>query len=51
MRNGWTGIDLHNVKVDYARTRASDSKHLLAVILNVFFSEYTRVMINIVISI
>ena len=37
-------------KGDYPRTRASDSKHLPAVILNVFFGEYTRVMFNIVIS-
>ena len=39
------------IKRDYPQTRASDSKHLPALILNVCFSEYTRVMINIVISI
>ena len=38
-------------KGDYSRTRAGDFKHLPAVIINVFFCEYTRVMFNIVISI
>ena len=32
-----------NIKEEYARTRANDSKHLPAVILNVFFCEYNRV--------
>ena len=38
-------------KIMYARTRASDSKHLPAVILNVCIGVYTRIMFNIVISI
>ena len=38
------------LKGDYARTGASDFKHLPAVIPN-FFSEYTMVMVNIVVSI
>ena len=37
------------LKGDYARKRASDSKHLPAEILNlIFFCEYTGVMLNIV---
>ncbi len=36
-------------KGDYARTRASDSKHLPAVILNIFLCEYTKVMFDIVV--
>ena len=47
----WLLISVHGkwVKGDYPRTRANDSKHLPAVILNVFFffSEYTRVLCNI----
>ena len=30
-------------KGDYARKRASDSKHFPAVILNIFFSEYSLI--------
>ena len=36
------------IKEKYAQTRANDSMHLSAMILNVFFYEYTRVMFNIV---
>ena len=47
----WHEIPWNYVKGDYPGTRASDYKHLPAVILNDYFNEYTRALCNIIISI